>query len=273
MFLRLKIFIHFLIFVKLRYWLLSHFDNLIKSQINNPKKIPIIIINFNQLLYLSQLINFLQQRKFENIIIIDNNSTYPKLLEYYKSLKNIKIEIMDKNYGHMVFFKNKKLQEKYGKGFYVLTDADIVPNENLPENFLKIMLKILIKEFNNINKVGFSLDIENIPDYYILKDNVIRWEKKFWEKKYKEKPLSYRAYIDTTFAIYKPNYPAEFNNQEFLKGIRIAGDFTALHGGWYVDMNNLTEEQKYYQETSSNSSSWLINKDGNLDVKYSLSYL
>lgn len=273
MILKLKIYIHYLIFTKLRFWYLRHFNGLIRLQIKESKKIPILIVNFNQLHYLKKLIHFLQKRKFENIIIIDNHSTYPPLLEYYKSLKNIKIEMMEDNYGHMVFFENKQLQEKYGRGFYVLTDADIVPNDNLPNDFMKIMMDILIKEFNKVNKVGFALDIENIPDYYILKEKVIRWEIKFWEKKYKENPLSYKAYIDTTFAIYKPFYPAKFNRQEFLEGVRLAGDFTAIHGGWYVDKNNLTEEQKYYQETSSNASSWLINKNGNLDTKHSFKYL
>ena len=273
MILELKKYIYNLIFFRIKFWVKLNFNQLIRLQIKNPKSIPIIIINFNQLDYLKKLIHFLQERKFENIIIIDNHSTYPPLLEYYMSLKNVKIEMMEENFGNMVFFKNESLQEKYGKGFFVLTDADIVPNENLPEDFMKVMMSILIKEFNTVNKVGFALDIENIPEYYVFKDKVIRWEKKFWKKKYKETPLSYKAYIDTTFAIYKPFYPTKFNHQEFLEGVRLAGDFTAIHGGWFVDINNLTEEQIYYQETSSSASSWLINKDGALDPKHSSKYL
>lgn len=273
MILKLKTYIHYLFFVKLRFWYLRNFNSLIKKQIKNPKKIPIIIINFNQLYYLKQLVCFMQKRGFENIVIIDNHSTYPPLLEYYKSLKNVKIEMMGDNYGHMVFFENKNLQDKYGRGFYVVTDADIVPNDNLPEDFMKTMMDILIDEFCIISKVGFALKIDDIPDNYYFKQKVINWEKKFWINPYVHHYECFFAKIDTTFALYKPNFPNNFNNVDFLQGIRIAQSFTAHHGGWYLDPLNMTQEQKYYQETSNNSSSWLVNKKGNLDPKHSLKYL
>ncbi len=38
-------------------------NKLIKSQIKDTSTIPIIIINFNQLFYLKQLISFLEQKK------------------------------------------------------------------------------------------------------------------------------------------------------------------------------------------------------------------
>lgn len=249
-----------------------HFDKLIKTQIRNPNTIPIIVINFNQLFYLQKLVDFLLERKFENIIIVDNLSTYPPLLEYYQTLKGVTIEYMDDNYGHMVFFENKALQEKYGKGFYVVTDADIVPNENLPENFMRVILGALRKNDRKINKVGFALRTDDIPDAYLYKEKVIVWEKKFWQTVYHDLEQSFFAKIDTTFALYKPGYPQLFDNVDFLSGIRIAGNFTAVHGGWYVDPQNMTAEQEYYQETSSNASSWLIKKNGSLDAKHASIY-
>lgn len=241
---------------------LMKFDKTVFNQINNPKEIPIIIINFNQLFFLKKLVDFLLKREFKNIVIIDNASTYPPLLRYYEQNKNvIKVEKLSINEGHDVFFKNKDLQKKYARGFYFLTDADIVPNENLPKDFPSAMLSLLLKYYKKINKIGFAIDTESIPDYYPLKQKVQAWEKRFWETEL-EKDLFF-ANIDTTFALYKPKYPKTlFNLFNFMTAIRMAGPYTCLHGGWYIDPNNMTEENLFYIETANKSSSWKINKEG-----------
>lgn len=273
MLLKLKIFLYKLLITKSKIWWMLHFNPVIRAQMKNPKSIPIVIINFNQLYYLQKLVDFLVSRHFEKIVIVDNLSTYPPLLEYYKNLpRTVILERMKENYGHMVFFENTELQEKYGKGFYVVTDADIVPNENLPEDFMDMMLGILIKELNKVTKVGFALKTDDIPDDYPFKKQVLNWEKKFWKVSYPYPVKSYYAKIDTTFALYMPHYPQLFNRIDFLQGVRIAGNFTASHGGWYVDPLNMTDEQQFYQATSSNASSWLIKSDGNLDLKHSHKY-
>src|SRR5437016_2259980 len=53
----------------------------------NSKQIPIIINNRNRVTYLLQLISWLEKSGYNNIYIIDNNSKYPPLLEYYSKTK------------------------------------------------------------------------------------------------------------------------------------------------------------------------------------------
>lgn len=233
-----------------------YFNPIVRTQLKDSKEVPIIIINFNQLFYLKQLVDFLIHRGFKNIVIVDNNSSYPPLLEYYKEIESIvKIESMDHNYGHMVFFENKELLNKYAKGFYVVTDADIVPNQNLPDNFLKKLISHLIKNWNIITKVGFALSIDDIPDVNTQKEKILKWEKEFWRKKIDEN--IYDAFIDTTFALYKPGYPVRYDDNMFYKAHRLAGDYTAKHGGWYINQNELNKEQEFYINSASKSSSWL----------------
>ncbi|QCX53433.1 glycosyltransferase family 2 protein [Elizabethkingia sp. JS20170427COW] len=251
------------LFLYLYYLLFIRNNNTIKNQRENPLSIPIIIINYNQLYYLKKQVEFYIKRRFEKIIIIDNASTFPPLLDYYKQIQNkVTIEYMDENKGHMVFFQNKTLQKKYGKGYYVISDPDIIPNKNLPENFMSILIKKLDLYFRAANKIGFALNIDDIPDYYPLKENVIKWESQFWKHQF-EKNI-YKADIDTTFALYKPFYPSIFQNLKFVSGFRIAGDFTAKHGGWYIDKDNMTEENKYYFEHCNSSSSWKFTESGDL---------
>lgn len=257
----------------IRYYVQYHyilaFDKLVRTQRKDPLTIPIIIINFNQLATLQELVSFFLARKLKNIVIIDNNSSYPPLLDYYESIKGaVKVESMPDNQGHMVFFENKRLQEKYGRGYYVITDPDILPNPRLPFDFMEIMLKTMDKYHFRIQKVGFALEIDTIPDYFPLKEKVLNWEHQYWTTEL-EKDVFY-ADIDTTFALYKPKYPSKFNTKltKFYDGIRLAGNFTCKHMGWYLNPKDLSEEQRFYMRTSSESASWKIDENGNLDSQF-----
>ena len=172
---------------------------------------------------------------------------------------------MDKNEGHMVFFNNTMLQKKYGKGYYVVTDSDIVLNNKLPLDFMDEMLRYMDKYFKRITKVGLALDIKNLPEFYPLKNKVIEWEKQFWTQEIE--PNIFKASVDTTFALYKPQYPKSFNNVNFLRGIRMAGKFMAKHGGWYIDPLNYSEENLHYIKSVKKSSSWKLDEAGKHDNK------
>ena len=132
----------------------------------------------------------------------------------------------------------------------------------MPGDFLLGLLKQLDQNFKEVSKVGFALDISDIPDYFPLKEKVIKWEMQFWENEINENV--YRANIDTTFALYKPRFLQNMIKTPFYEGIRIAGDFTAKHMGWYLDINNLTDEQVFYQKSSNKSASWKLTDDGSL---------
>ncbi|SEF94568.1 hypothetical protein SAMN05421847_1102 [Halpernia humi] len=254
---RLKLFLE-LFYLKIR----MKTSSKIRQQILDKKSIPVIIINYNQLFYLRQLIDFLRKREFKNIVIIDNASSYQPLLDYYDEIKNeVTVEKLKTNSGHEVFFKNKSLRKKYGQGFYFLTDADIVPNENLPQNFECVMLDYLLKYYKKVNKIGFAIDTKNIPDFFPLKEKVQSWETRFWKNEI-EKDV-YLAYIDTTFALYKPKYPKSiFNLIKPMEAIRLGGNFTCKHGGWYTNPNDLSDENLFYIKTANQSASWKVDEKG-----------
>ncbi|PXV64124.1 glycosyltransferase involved in cell wall biosynthesis [Dysgonomonas alginatilytica] len=234
------------------------FNKNVRRQKSDTGKVPIIIINYNRLSDLKEMVDFFLKRNHKNIVIVDNDSQYPPLLEYYDQIKNtVVVKRMDRNYGHLVFWDNKELYREYASGYYIVTDSDIIPNKNLPENYLEQLIKVLDK-YTKVTKVGFALEIDDIPDSFSAKEEVIAWEKKYWEI-----PITDNVYVadtDTTFAIYPPYY--EHNKKTFLKGLRIGGDFTAQHRGWYIDSQNLSEEDKFYFKTSNNSNSWKLSEDG-----------
>lgn len=232
---------------------------IVRRQLKNPKTIPVIINNFNQLFYLKQLIEKLQSYSIENIVILDNNSTFPPLLKYYEVVKNdVKVIRLSRNKGHLAFWKTKTVFKKYSTGFYVVTDADIVPIDICPEDLVEKLTKLSLK-YKSYTKIGVSLKINDIPDHYVNKDKVLNWEKQYWQ--IEKSKMVYEAAVDTTFALYRPNYI--YSKQNFYKALRTKKPYQAKHGGWYINHENLTEEQLYYSKTANSSSSWNTDKQNN----------
>lgn len=240
------------------------FNPVVKRQSRDLKSIPIILINYNQLFHLKKLVDFLLKKKFHNIVIIDNCSTYPDLLEYYRTLnfEPIKIIIRERNDGHNVLWNDEKLFKAFGKGYYIVSDVDIIPVAECPDDFLENFLNIL-KNNPRISKVGFSLKLDDIPNSNKNKSIVLKQENRFWLKK--DSTGNYLARIDTTFALYPPRN--QFNKDYFFEAIRTSPPYTATHGGWYIDSNNLSEEQIFYNSTANSSASWRVSLQGDLVEK------
>ena len=236
------------------------FNKRVKMQIADPRSIPIIIISYNRLNDLQKLVSFLIAREHKNIVIVDNQSTYPPLLDYYNKIaEKVTIKKMDRNYGHLVFWKNEDLFRQYSDGYYVVTDSDIIPNTDLPIDYITRLRKTL-DNHKRVSKVGFALQIDDLPNGFQQKQSVIDWEKQFWEHSIAEN--LYDAPLDTTFAIYPPRFN-NLNFDTFYKAIRVSGNFAARHGGWYINNNDLSEEDIYYYKTANASSSWKLDENGN----------
>ena len=214
--------------------------------------VPIIINNRNRYTYLLQLITWLEKNNYTNIIILDNDSTFPKLLEYYKTTKH-KVVYLKANVGYMALWQTPFFND-IKKGFYVYTDPDVIPNPDCPPNVVYKLYTVLSK-YKQIEKAGVALKLNDLPDSYDKKNDVLKWEKIHWDKQV-EKDV-YDAMVDTTFALYKP---LAFGNAEMCKAFRVGGEYEFLHLPWYIDSNNLTEEEKYYRDNVSKTSSYWSSK-------------
>lgn len=166
---------------------------------NGLYQIPIFIISFNRLNYLYSLIAQLEKRNYHNIFIIDNKSTYKPLLEYYKSI-NHKVFYLDKNYGHLVFWKLDIFKE-YRKDFYVVTDPDLQIIDECPDDFMSKFFEIAIK-YPFVKKVGFSLKIDDLPDNNKMKRDVLKWEKKFYSTYIKKDNCYYGHYKKISYLLH-----------------------------------------------------------------------
>lgn len=222
------------------------------------KKIPIYIISYNRLSYLKNMVSWLQKNNYKNITIIDNNSDYQPLLDYYKKI-NCKIIKMKKNYGYKVFYKNIKFLLKRNFSLYVVTDPDLYPIEGCKTDFLEKFVNIMY-EFPTFSKVGFSLKIDDIPDTYKAKKDVLISEKRYYSKTVESNLYDFKLFsadLDTTFALNSPNYLMK--SLLFYKGIRTGRPYTMKHLPWYE--NEINEEQKNYYKTMKSELTFYSRKE------------
>lgn len=213
----------------------------------NIYNIPIIINNRNHLTYLLRLISSLEKRGYKNIYIIDNDSDYQPLLEFYENC-DYKVYLLEKNVGFCALWDTTVFND-FQDTLYVYTDSDIELVEECPNNFLGVLQYFL--EHYEAGKIGLSLLINDLPDYFKGKAEVIKWESKFSAKQ--EEELLYNAPVDTTFALYKPN---AFGYAGMISSFRTKYPYSASHLPWYEDTDNLTLEQMYYYRNAKTSTHW-----------------
>lgn len=211
------------------------------------KDTPIVILNKNRLGPLKLLVNTLQSRNYHKIIIIDNNSTYEPLLEWYTEVKldvfTNKI-VRDSNntfYELACIAKHPKFTEII-QNYYVFTDPDVVPVEDTPDDFIDVMIEVC-KEFPHMHKVGPNIKFDDFEPGSRNEYVATMSEKQYWQRRIPHSKYElYQAPIDTGFAVYQPNSPPIFGDNS----IRMGGKYTARHIPFYYDINNLPEDELYY---------------------------
>lgn len=224
-------------------------ESLRTEKITDFKQVPIIINNYNRLEYPLRLIDYLTSRGYRNIYIIDNRSTYPPLLAWYEKCPFTVIRLKE-NVGYLSFNKTD-VHKMFADRYYVYTDPDILPAEDCPDDFIEHFYSLL-QRYPQAVKAGFSLKIDDLPDHFADKKHVIEWESQFWKKPVE--PDVYEADIDTTFALYRPNFPVG-SGRVGLR-LRTGGRYTARHLPWYIDSANLSDEERYYQSSVRTASHW-----------------
>lgn len=229
---------------------------------------PVFIITYNLLSTTKQMVDDIL--RMNGIpIIIDNQSTYPPLLDWFEEIKNNKDIVyvkMHNNYGphvvHNAYMYGHakeefdKIQEEYKNRFKkplpecpIITDCDLdiseIPNDAL--HVLRELQQYNRKHTQKYLKIGFSLRIDDIPNHSKLEKNAYQHEKQFYVPvtKYNNYSVYEDVLIDTTFHIFDQRY---LNKWFYGPAIRLAEPYMARHIPWYWNSKPLDEESTYYLE-------------------------
>jgi hypothetical protein len=217
----------------------------------NWKTVPVIINSYNRKTYLEELVYYLRNNGYENIYIIDNNSTYLPLLDFYVE-KKLRVFYLSDNVGYLSLWQTSVF-DYFIDEYYVLTDSDVVPVTDTPTDFIAAFANILDK-YSFLDKVGFSLELEDLPNENPETIEIIKHEKDFWL--YDINDEFYFSPIDTTFALYKPNAKGGW----WLNSGRAKRPYIAKHLPWYENAKKLTDDDKYYYNSVKKSTHWSSKK-------------
>jgi len=202
------------------------------------KDVPILLNCRDRLGCLAELVTWLERAGHEWIVFVDNDSSYPPLLEYFEQTPHTVLRL-NRNIGHNAVWEAGVLDTLDHRGLYVVTDSDVVPDEQCPNDAVGRFADLLLG-YSDVDKVGFGLRIDDLPKSYMFREQVILWESQFWEKEVE--PGIFDASIDTTFALYRPTV-----RRPTLRALRTGKPYLARHSPWYSDSAAPSEEERYYR--------------------------
>jgi len=169
------------------------------------------------------------------ITILDCESTYPELLEWYESQSEFRVLKLKNHGAHAPWRSNEDLA---GAGdFYFASDGDLDFTDCHP-GLLTECQKVL-EAYPEIIKAGPSLKIDDLPDTP-MNVKVRAHEAKFWRKEWN--PLWYDALIDTTAALYRKGH----GWRGYGPALRCKPPYEVRHLPWYLDRLNLPPDMKHY---------------------------
>ncbi|MEH6592449.1 MAG: glycosyltransferase [Halioglobus sp.] len=236
----------------------------------NTDKIPVLVVSYNNGIYVKNTVMQLQKRGVTPVVI-DNCSNDLATQEILQDLEQdgwAYVVLSDKNFGHTVGF----IEPIYNllPDVFAYTDPDLEFSPTLPIDFLAVLSE-LTNEYA-VFKAGFALDLmeeAKAVDGFIRtrkassKNNPIAidrtfsfraWEAQFWRMRLAHESLEvYAAALDTTFAVYrKSNYQGSF-----FDGVRVAGEYKAIHLPWFPDLDITSEEERKRYVHKNKSTSWV----------------
>ena len=187
------------------------------------------------------------------VILIDSNSTYPPLLEWYEHCP-YKIHRLKENWLSCAFFKTDIYDQYKDDRFFILTDPDLDISET-PKDFIEVLKKGLENtDVPYLWKAGLSLSIKNLPVNDMTK-RVIHHERVFWMDNRLNDYGFYVAPIVTTLAVYDRTKSSFYLNgthwsDQFSRALRSPYPYTCKHIPWSLTKEDLTDELKYFIETT-----------------------
>ncbi len=212
---------------------------------------PIFISTRDRLNGPVKLINWLEAAGQEEIYIVDNQSTYPPLVEYLAQSPHTVIDA-GANMGNIAPWASGAVDMYSVNRYYVTSDDDIIPTEDCPYDLFDL-LHWGLTTYDRMPKASPSLIVDDLPEHYVHRNVAFtlhgRWQTP-------SRAIDDKFYdcssIDGVMALNRPGIAKQF------VGARAQSPYSARHLSWYTDLDNPDEETKFYLDHASRSlTSWI----------------
>lgn len=219
-----------------------------------PRRCPIFINCRDRVTDLRVLVAWLELADYERIILLDNDSTYPELLDFYAETPH-DVVYLD-NLGSRAVWRAGLVPNNE---YWVYTDPDVIPIKACPGDVVRFLYELL--QIHHHPKAGIGLYLDDLPETFLH----LRWEQSLvspervvgsYQPLWMSEPTPaisvYNSLVDTSFALYRPGI------EHSLPALRTGWPYQARHMPWYRD-ENPTDEERYYLDRAMKGpfgSSW-----------------
>jgi len=175
-----------------------------------------------------------------DVTIVDHGSTYPGAVDWLHDCERDGIPVWYHGGGNpRDLWGRPQFREAAADGPYVVTDPDVIPDEGCPLDWPQHLENLVYA--HNQPKVGLGLRVDDLPDHYPRKRQVLEWEQQYWQRQVADGV--FEAGTDTTIAV---NRALRGSDGHSLGGYRSGSPYLARHLAWYEDPSNLPEDVAYY---------------------------
>jgi len=202
---------------------------------------PIFITTRDRLECVLELVDWLEKVGQEEIYLVDNDSSYPPLLDWLNSTDHTVIRCA--NIGNTSPWVSGAIDEYASDRYFATTDPDIIPVDTCPHDVFEYFESIL-KSANHKTgptKISFGLRLDDLPDHYKHKKLAISRHGRCQSDRCRVMGGKFFACAnDAILALHRPGAAKS------ITGWRADDPYLARHTSWYDDLSNMNEELAYY---------------------------
>jgi hypothetical protein len=201
------------------------------------------------------MVEYLKEIPELRVIILDNASTYPELLNWYDT-NPCEIERLTFNFGNFTLWSSPDAVEGHTKpnffekydcveSQYIVSDSDLFLND-IPRETLLSTLEEGLRRHPWAVKCGLGLRIDDLPNTELAIE-AKKWEGNNWTL---IDDMYIKAAVDTTFCL----CTGIGEQNDFNRCLRTNFPYVARHAGWYYGPHNPPpEDEMWYLRNVSRS--------------------
>ena len=221
-------------------------------------KIPVFIIVRDRVKNLRKFVKWLDSTGQAEVIIVNNDSTYPPLLEYLDGNKHT-VYNLETNHSKWAPWRHNLIEMHPSEtGHFAVCDPDMYPIEECPKDAIEFWVNALEDEkYGSYHCAGPAHEISDLSAQYAGRREVVRWEAQFWAKPlYADQTRCqfFEAPIDSSFGVFRKGGYIDIEKP----AIRSNYPYVFRHETWYMDTKNPSEEDLYYMSRCDpNRAHWI----------------
>lgn len=205
------------------------------------ERIKVFITVFNRFTWLIPLLEDFKKAGCDPVLI-DNNSTYPPLLEWYKKCE-YPVHFLGKNHLAWAFFTTE-LYSLYPDRYFLISDSDM-DISLVPSDFVGVLFRGLENSSGRVWKCALGYELNDLPL------NEVTWSARMandaQEYNKDEQGFSHCA-TDLGIALYDRTRRGSNPTREpdWYDSLRAPRPYYCRHLDWYMTPETLRDEDRYY---------------------------